>query len=537
MNLRERIASCIDHTVLSPQSRHEEFAAACAFAAANRCASVCVCPFFVKEAAAALAGTQVAVCTVIGFPHGTHSTAAKVAEAGLAMDDGATELDMVVNVSKVKDRDWDWVRRDVAAVCDAVHARGALLKVIFECCFLDDEEKKRLCETCTETGVDFVKTSTGYGSGGATVHDVELMKSCVGPGVRIKAAGGIHTAEELLALLQDGRNTRRTAGMKTPPPKAFAAALAAAALAAAGCAGRRDADEGAWQVLPDDAGVRMLAYVEQFVKNSPRDAGTVGAAKASRYIAQELRRMGVKPRADCWTESTAQGRRTFCNVFAEFPGTSGRTVVVASHYDTKSGIPGFVGANDGGSSTAILLGLVEHFAESRSRPRDTIRFAFFDGEEAVGAYRDDDGLHGSRRMAMQFASRRGDGPLIAVIVLDMVGDANLALDIPRNVTPWLARAAIKASQSRRGLPPVSIAKSAIIDDHVPFVLSGFPAIDFIDFEYGSAPGRHDWWHTAEDTPDKLSARSLYRSASLVLALLDRIDRDDDVPEELKRQPQ
>lgn len=316
---------------------------------------------------------------------------------------------------------------------------------------------------------------------------------------------------------------------------ALAAASALALAAASGCAaGSGGSDPETWTRLQDDAGVRMLAYVEEFVKNSPRDAGTPGAARASRWIAQELRRMGLKPVADCWTESTAQGRKTFCNVYVEFPGTSGRTVAVVSHYDTKPGIPGFVGANDGGSSTAVLLGLAEHLAETRPALRDTVRLAFLDGEEAVGAYRDDDGLHGSRRMAAEFSAARREKPLLAAIVIDMVGDADLALDIPRNVTPWLARAAIKASQERRDLPPVSIARTAIIDDHVPFVASGFSAIDFIDFEFGSAPGRHDWWHTAEDTPDKLSALSLHKTASLVLALVDRIGRDEEVPPELRR---
>ena len=204
MPTRSEIASRIDHTVLAPQSRREAFEEACRYAAANRCASVCVCPFFVAGAAKALAGTGVETCTVIGFPHGTHSTAAKVAEARIAMEDGATELDMVVNVSKVKDHDWEYVENDVAAVCKAVHAAGRVLKVIFECCFLDDAEKVELCRICTRAGADFVKTSTGYGTGGATVADVRLMKANVGPGVKVKAAGGIHSDEEVLALVEAG---------------------------------------------------------------------------------------------------------------------------------------------------------------------------------------------------------------------------------------------------------------------------------------------------------------------------------------------
>lgn len=204
MSLRSEIASLIDHTVLSPQSRGETFVQACRYAAENGCASVCVCPFFVSDATKLLADSSVAVCTVVGFPHGTHSTAAKVAEAEAAMDDGATELDMVVNISKTKDHDWVYVENDISEVCRVVHSRKRLLKVIFECCFLDDEEKKRLCKICSGLGCDFVKTSTGFGTGGATVHDVALMKENVGPGVRIKAAGGIHSAEQLLALRDAG---------------------------------------------------------------------------------------------------------------------------------------------------------------------------------------------------------------------------------------------------------------------------------------------------------------------------------------------
>ena len=194
----------VDHTVLAPTSTAAKFAECCDFAAAHHCASVCICPFYVKEAAARLEGTGVAVCTVIGFPHGTHATAAKVAETRIAIEDGADELDMVVNVSKVKDGDWDYVKADVAAVLDAVRAAGKLLKVIFECCFLTDAEKIRLCEICTELGVDFVKTSTGFGTGGATLEDVQLMRAAIGPEMGLKAAGGIRTCADALAMLRAG---------------------------------------------------------------------------------------------------------------------------------------------------------------------------------------------------------------------------------------------------------------------------------------------------------------------------------------------
>ena len=310
----------------------------------------------------------------------------------------------------------------------------------------------------------------------------------------------------------------------------------AVALLAAGCTGRKDPPEARWDELPPDAGVRMYAYAADLARISPRDAGTPGAGAASRFLAQEIRRLGVKPVADCWTEGTPTGRKTFCNVYAVLPGTSGRLVVLGSHYDTKPGIPGFQGANDGASSSAVLLGLMHHFVQSPVRPRDTIMFAFFDGEEAAGAaYRDNDGLHGSRRLAATLRERAGADRPIAAIVADMVGDRDLAIGIPRNVTPWLARTALKAALARRDeLPPVSIASMSILDDHVPFLNEGLSAIDLIDFEYGSAPGRHDYWHTPLDTMDKISAESLHRTGSLLLAMLDRIDRnEEEVPEILQ----
>ena len=332
-------------------------------------------------------------------------------------------------------------------------------------------------------------------------------------------------------------------------PRAVSAlALAALLAAVAGCGRSRAPREVAWDALPNDAGLGMYEYVADLVKTaSPRDAGTLGAARASRWIAQELKRMGLRPEADCWTETTPQGRKTFCNVYVDFPGTSGQTVLLVSHYDTKSGIPGFQGANDGGSSVGILLGLAEHFVSHRLRLRNTVRLAFVDGEEAVGSYHLDsppfDGLHGSSRLARHYeelwreARDRSPGripppPLLACIVLDMVGDRNLRIDIPRNSSVWLARAAMRAAEERDDLPVVTLATSWTIDDHVPFIARNFSAIDFIDFEYGSAAGRHDYWHTPEDTLDKISARSLHRSASLALALLARIEAGTEVPREL-----
>ena len=201
---KNNIASLIDHTVLAPDAALASFAAACEFALANKTAAVCIPPFFVAECARRLKGSGVKTCTVIGFPHGNTTPAAKVAEAGIAISEGADELDMVVNIVKVKAHDWDYVRADIAGVTGAAHDAGRKVKVIFDNCYLADDEKIRLCEICTELRCDWVKTSTGFGPGGATLEDIALMKAHIGPTVQIKAAGGIRTLEQVLAFRNAG---------------------------------------------------------------------------------------------------------------------------------------------------------------------------------------------------------------------------------------------------------------------------------------------------------------------------------------------
>jgi len=198
------LAKLIDHTVLAPDAKHAVFAAACDFAVAHKTAAVCIPPFFVAECARRLANSGVKVCTVVGFPHGNTTTDAKVAEAKIAIEDGADELDMVVNASKIKDGDWAFTRADIAAVTAAVHNAGRKIKVIFENVLLDAGEKIRLCEICTELRCDWVKTSTGFGGGGATLEDVALMKANIGPEVQIKAAGGVRTLPQVLAFAAAG---------------------------------------------------------------------------------------------------------------------------------------------------------------------------------------------------------------------------------------------------------------------------------------------------------------------------------------------
>ncbi|MFN8620774.1 MAG: deoxyribose-phosphate aldolase [Chloroflexota bacterium] len=203
--LTERdIAKAIDHSLLRPELDDAFVADGCALAARYDVASVCVRPADVARAAALLAGTDVKVGTTIGFPHGSHATAVKVAEARQALADGAQELDMVLQIGALKSgRDAD-VGADIAAVVAVAHAAGAIVKVIFENAYLTDDEKVRACRLSEAAGADFVKTSTGFAPSGATHDDLRLMRANVSPHVQVKAAGGVRTLDALLAVMDLG---------------------------------------------------------------------------------------------------------------------------------------------------------------------------------------------------------------------------------------------------------------------------------------------------------------------------------------------
>ncbi len=200
---KKSVAAMIDHTLLKQNATKEQIAKLCEEAKEYGFASVCVNPGYVPEAAEALRGTDAAVCTVIGFPLGATTSAAKAAETEDAIQNGAQEVDMVVNVGRIKSGDWDYVKSDIEAVVNAAKGK-ALTKVIIETCLLTDEEKVRVCLTAKEAGADFVKTSTGFSTGGATCEDVALMRKTVGPDMGVKASGGIHNTEEALALIEAG---------------------------------------------------------------------------------------------------------------------------------------------------------------------------------------------------------------------------------------------------------------------------------------------------------------------------------------------
>ena len=198
------LAKMIDHSLLRPVLKAEELEAGCRLAREYDVASVCILPYALGRAAELLAGSTVLPSTTIGFPHGAHATRVKAFEAERALDDGARELDMVVNISKVLSGDWGYVRDDVRAVLEPAHARGAKLKVIFENCYLQDAQKVRLCEIGGELRVDWVKTSTGFGSGGATDEDLVLMRKHSPPHVQVKAAGGVRDLDRLLRVRELG---------------------------------------------------------------------------------------------------------------------------------------------------------------------------------------------------------------------------------------------------------------------------------------------------------------------------------------------
>ncbi len=202
----QSVAPMIDHTILKPEATHDQIAQLCYEARKYQFASVCINPTNVKLCADLLEGSGVEVCTVVGFPLGATPTEVKVFEAQQAIQGGATEVDMVINVGALKSRDYELVEQDIAAIARVCHANNAILKVIIEAALLTDEEKVVACQLSKMAEADFVKTSTGFGPGGATPEDVALMRRVVGPTIGVKAAGGIRTREDAEKMIAAGAN-------------------------------------------------------------------------------------------------------------------------------------------------------------------------------------------------------------------------------------------------------------------------------------------------------------------------------------------
>lgn len=200
----EQVAKTIDHSILKPDFTYADVLAGAELALKYNTASYCIRPMDVAVAAKVLAGSTVNVCTVIGFPHGSTTSATKVFETQDAISNGATEIDMVINVSALLSGDYDFVEQDIRGVVEAAHAKGASVKVIFETAYLNDELIIKACELTEKAGADYVKTSTGFASEGATTHNVALMKKTVGDRLKVKSSGGVRTLDQLIDYMDLG---------------------------------------------------------------------------------------------------------------------------------------------------------------------------------------------------------------------------------------------------------------------------------------------------------------------------------------------
>ena len=264
-----------------------------------------------------------------------------------------------------------------------------------------------------------------------------------------------------------------------------------------------------------------LSTVVAFVSEcTPRDGGTPGSERAAVWLHARLTRLGVQATMDRFTDHTPEGQKPFANVLATLPGTGDEWIVLLSHFDTKCKIAdGFQGANDGGSSTALLLEIAAALQASAPR-RLNVLCAFLDGEECRLGYSDRDGFHGSKHLAK--ALKQEHRKIKAVILMDMVGDRDLKITIPHNSTAALRALALEVADATGDRAQIGLCDEIIYDDHQAFLDLGYPAIDLIDLVYGSRPGENDYWHTAQDTPDKLSADSLLTTGRIVMELLNRL---------------
>lgn len=276
-------------------------------------------------------------------------------------------------------------------------------------------------------------------------------------------------------------------------------------------------------------GANALAEVRRFVSLGPKVAATPGAAQAATYLSRRLRDLGIEPVVDEFTDSTPGGTATFRNVIGAIEGSNSKVIILAAHYDTKSGIgERFEGANDSGSGVGLLLELARLMV-SAERAGPDILFAFLDGEECAKSYGPSDGLHGSRRLAATMVRNRRSERVLGVLVLDMVADRDLNVTIPVNSDARLKRLALQAAHDTGVREAFSLAPLVILDDHVPFMKLGMPAIDIIDFHYGSKPRANDYWHTLEDSMDKLSATSLEAVGNVVLRMIHLLSSPESTP--------
>ena len=266
----------------------------------------------------------------------------------------------------------------------------------------------------------------------------------------------------------------------------------------------------------EDASLAYSTAARLVAEHTPRDAGTRRAHLAANFLMDAASAAGADVRRDAFTAKTPKGERGFVNLYAEFPvDPDGPWTILLSHYDTKPGVK-CPGANDGASTSGLLVALAGRLASCREG-RGNVMLVWTDGEECMEAYLENDGFWGSMRAAQMVkeTGRRVAG----VVCIDMIGDRDLGISIPKNSTPSLAQLALKAAGRAGVADKVSPSPLLVKDDHVAFLNAGFPAIDLIDFEFGSEPGLNDYWHTEKDTMDKLSRKSLEQSGRLVAELI------------------
>ncbi len=267
---------------------------------------------------------------------------------------------------------------------------------------------------------------------------------------------------------------------------------------------------------PADADFALRTAGDFVAKCTPRDAGTVRGRIAANFILDAASAAGADVRLDRFSAPTPKGIKWFTNLEVEFcSNPSNEWVILLSHYDTKSGVA-CPGANDGASTTALLIALARVLSDWRT-PRGNVMLVWTDGEECMEAYGKNDGLWGSRHAAARV--KASDKKVKAVVCLDMLGDRDLQISLPANTSPALRKIARYAAKKAGVDGKVKEIPEIVTDDHVPFMEAGYKTLNLIDFEYGSAPGLNDYWHTPQDTIDKISHDSLLSSGKLAVGLL------------------
>ena len=266
------------------------------------------------------------------------------------------------------------------------------------------------------------------------------------------------------------------------------------------------------------SGDRAFAHVERLVTFGPRPPASPGIKKAQRYITEVLRQIPLEVEHQNFLASTPNGNLSMKNIIGRSGGNMGQVVILASHYDTHlmpNGV--FVGANDGGSSVGLLLELARVLPHRQQG--FSLWFVFFDGEEAQKAWSRTDSLYGSRYFVERLRSSGQTGRIKAMILMDMVGDKNLVLEHDLNSTPWLMRLARDSATELGYAKHLAGNPKAVMDDHTPFIEVGIPAVDLIDYEFGP---NNRYWHTPQDTLDKISPQSMERVGQIVLRTLEKL---------------